>query len=438
MATTKNIGITTLGNLASPLAGILAAPILAQSLGATGRGEVGAATAPLVLGVALFALGMPESMTYFVAQGRVRAVRHLAGPLAVLTAAGVIATGLVIAAAPVLAGSDPQLADLIRAITVMLVPALWIGLLRGAFAGLGAWNLIAAERILSSSLRLSGVVALWLTDTLTVEAASFAIGITTFIGGLVYLNPKSVRKASASRSSGGSAEPPATTRAVSRFALQVWAGSLAGVLLSRLDQALITPLSSVEQLGYYAVAVSVAEVVLVFNSAVRDVMFAQQSEVPDMDQLGRASRLSTLVTVVTGILLGASGYFLLPIIFGRDFEPAVPVLLILLLGIAAGNPGSIAGAGLTARGYPHLRSVSLVLAVLVNVGVLVLLVPDHGAVGAAWATVVGNIVAGYTNIAWLRIKCGVSPTTFLSLRRDDLARGSEAIAGIIRRRRDNG
>lgn len=437
MATTKNIGITTLGNLASPLAGILAAPILAQSLGAAGRGEVGAATAPLVLGVSLFALGMPESMTYFVAQGRVRAARHLAGPLAVITAAGVVSTLLVIAAAPLLAGDDPELANLIRAITVMLVPALWIGLLRGAFAGLGAWNLIAVERILGSFLRLAGVVVLWLTDTLTVEAASFAIGITTFVGGLVYLNPKAARRASVSRSTDRSDERPATTRAMSRFALQVWAGSLAGVLLSRLDQALVTPLSSVEQLGYYAVAVSVAEVVLVFNSAVRDVMFAQQSEIPDMDQLGRASRLSTVVTVATGLLLGTSGYFLLPVIFGRDFEPAVPVLLILLVGIAAGNPGSIAGAGLTARGYPHLRSVSLVVAVLVNVGVLFLLVPDHGAVGAAWATVVGNIVAGYTNIVWLRIKCGVSPATFLSLQRDDLARGSAAIAGIIRRRRDD-
>jgi O-antigen/teichoic acid export membrane protein len=51
--------------------------LLAKSLGVTGRGEVAAATAPLMFGVALLTLGLPETLTYFVARGGIGRLRRL-------------------------------------------------------------------------------------------------------------------------------------------------------------------------------------------------------------------------------------------------------------------------------------------------------------------------------------------------------------------------
>jgi O-antigen/teichoic acid export membrane protein len=122
------------------------------------------------------------------------------------------------------------------------------------------------------------------------------------------------------------------------------------------------------------------------------------------------------------------GIWGVPWLFGSEFSQAVPVLEILLLGVVVGNPGSIAGAGLSARGRPELRSWSLVIAVAVNIGLLVLLVPMFGAIGAAWATAVGNLIAGGLNIVWLRVFFGIPISTFLAPRVSDFS----FIGGVVR------
>src|SRR4051794_8939989 len=64
----RQVAVTILGNMAAPLSGILIAPILAHELGAAGRGEVAAATSPVVLASMIATLGIPEATTYFVAR----------------------------------------------------------------------------------------------------------------------------------------------------------------------------------------------------------------------------------------------------------------------------------------------------------------------------------------------------------------------------------
>jgi Na+-driven multidrug efflux pump len=54
------------------------------------------------------------------------------------------------------------------------------------------------------------------------------------------------------------------------------------------------------------------------------------------------------------------------------------------------------------------------------VAALALLVPPLGAVGAALATLAGNVVAGYANIVWLRISDGMPIRDFLGVRVADL------------------
>ena len=51
----------------------------------------------------------------------------------------------------------------------------------------------------------------------------------------------------------------------------------------------------------------------------------------------------------------------------------VVVTLILIMAIVLGNPGSVAGAGLSARGRPGLRSLSLGIAAAANVVAIVVL-----------------------------------------------------------------
>lgn len=426
----RSIAVTTMGNIAPVVAGLVTAPVLAQSLGVDGRGELAAATAPLLLMMGAITFGVPESITYHVARGVGRIKSLVVRSSIVLLAAGVLATVLVILVSDQLSGGSPELAQLIRLAAFAITPGLLLGAARGVAAGHELWTLIAAERGLAALLRLVLIVGLALTGNLTALTGTIVIALTSVIGGIVYFVLLRKRPP---RVSVYSDESPQLLR----FGLGLWMGTLAGVLLSRLDQIVMVPLSGTFMLGIYAVAVTISEVVLVFNRAVRDVVFAAESAEGQLARLSQASRISTLVTTAGALGVCVLSIFVVPWLFGDDFSPAVPVIAILLLGIVLGNPGSVAGAGLSARGKPILRSVSLLVAASVNVLALFILVPLWGAIGAALATVIGNVVAGYANIIWLKVLYDMPVRDFVGVRRQDFADANDSVRRIIRRKLKN-
>lgn len=194
----------------------------------------------------------------------------------------------------------------------------------------------------------------------------------------------------------------------------------------------MTPLSSAYQLGLYAVAVNISDVALILHSAVRDVTFAADASGQDDDRLCASARISGLASMGFGLVLAAMVPVGLPLLFGHAFKPAIPATFLLLAAVVLVTPGSIAGAGLSARGRPGLRSMSLVVASLVNLVALIVLVPHYGAIGAAWATFVGNVVTSQLNILSLHRVSGIPIGNFYGIRRSDL-RIIAAKLGSVRR-----
>ncbi|PZR54412.1 hypothetical protein DNL40_04850 [Xylanimonas oleitrophica] len=206
----------------------------------------------------------------------------------------------------------------------------------------------------------------------------------------------------------------------------------------RLDQSLVTPLSDADQAGLYAVAVAVGELPLLLSAAVRDVTFVSEAAGSDDARLARTSRVATLVCGAVALGVGLTMGWWLPLLFGAAFAPAVPVTAVVLAAVVLGIPGSVAGSALGGRGRPGLRSVSLAVACAVNLVVLLLLVPSTGALGAAWATLVGNAVAAGMNLVFARAVLGTAVLPFLGLRRGDVgvlvAAGRRMLGGARRRR----
>lgn len=425
--TSRSVAIATLGNLGAPLAAFISAPILARVLGVDDRGEVAAITAPFLLAVSALTIGLPEAVTYFASKrpaGARRALRH--GAL-MLAAVGVLGALALLWLLPLLVPGVDGLTSAI--VSLALIPSLILGGVRGYAAGLGAWTHISIERTAGAFTRLGAVVLLAWLDNLTIETAALTIAITTFIGGFCYI-PLLVRRRSVSVTE---AElEPLTGQNLLSFGSRLWFGSLAGVLLSRLDQTLMIPLSNSHQLGLYAVAVSVSEVTLIFNSAVRDVIFAAESGGTNDDRLTLAARASTMLTFVLCAVVGVLSTWWLAPVFGEEFAPAIGIVHLLLIGVVLGNPGSVAGAGLSARGRPELRSYALVVACVVNVGLVFLLVPHLGAMGAAIATVAGNVAAGGMCVFWMKRVFGVPALAFLGVRWSDIVEVTTLVRRMVR------
>lgn len=424
----RKILLAVLGNLGPPSAAFITAPILAQSLGVFERGQVAAGGAPLMLVASAATLGMPEAVTYFVARSGGAGVKRMVSIAAGLVAgAGVIATIVFVALSPLLSGGDADVQSLILISLSMVVPSLILLVFRGVSAGRGRWGLITAERTLGSVARLVAVAALALTGTLTILSATVAISASMAVGIVAYIaliRPKRT-----------AAEHPPRMADLFSYGTRVWFGSLAGILLSRIAQILIVPLSGAAELGLFVIAVAIAELVLVFNNAVRDVYFAEESRDPDIQRVAAAARSSTLITIALAIGVGFASIWGIPLLFGPEFEPSILPTWLLLAAIVLGNPGSLAGAGLSALGRPHLRSWSLLVALAANLLSLFMLVPVLGAVGAALATAVGNVIAAGLNLLWVRRVSGnVGVADFLVFRRRDFRTIVDVLRAITRRK----
>lgn len=421
-----------LGNLAGPLAGLASAPILAHTLGVDGRGLAAGATAPFLLVTTVATFGIPEALTYFVARSpsALGAVRRRGALLVVL--AGAVATVVSVVLAPVLARGTPGLAALMVLALAAVIPTVLVSTLRGSAAGLGQWNLVALERSVGPVVRLLAIVVLVSVGHLTVTTATVAIAYAPVLGGLAYLRPgRTVVPVDPT-------QPAPGYRGIVGYGSRVWFGAIAGVLLMRIDQVLMVPLSSTYQLGLYVVAVTVSELPLVVNTAVREVVFASDARSSENSRLTAAARVSFLVCAAMAFVLGATSPLWLPLAFGRGFSAAVPTTMLLLAAVAVGIPGSVAGAGLSSRGYPHLRSISLVIACGVNIVLLVVLVPTFGAFGAALSTLVGNVVSSNFNIVQMRRKFGVPVLDFYLVRTGDVRLLVGAGLRIVRRRGEPG
>jgi len=182
----------------------------------------------------------------------------------------------------------------------------------------------------------------------------------------------------------------------------------------------MTPLAGTRELGLYAASVNVSDASLLVNNAVRDVTFAADAADRSSERLTRSARISFFASLVIGFALVCSLPLWFTILFGGSFQRAEASTAILIGASVAGVPGSVAGAGLSSRGKPVLRSYSLVLGAVVNFALILLLVPTHGALGAALATLGGIVVASNMNILFARKVCDVDLTSFYAISRSDM------------------
>lgn len=405
-----------IGNAFPPLVALITGPILARSLGVDGRGAVAAATAPLALIITVATFGIPEAVTWTVARSPRLARNASRRGFLLLGAGGLVATGGVFLASTWLSGGDSYVAFLIDVAALAIVPSLLVGIMRGIASAMHRWNLVAAERILASVLRLLVLIPFWLTGTLTPLVATLTIAGMPIVGALVYvglLRGLHPRAPSVPRES--------TTGGLLNYGMRLWVGSLSGILLSRIDQVLMTPLAGTYQLGLYVVAVNVSELPLIINQAVRDVSFVSDAKESIDERLAASARISTALCAMAGLFLGVTMLWWLPLLFGHGFAASIPIAAVLLVAVVLGTPGSIAGSGLSARGRPGLRSVSLTIACVINIGLIVLLTPPMGAMGAALATLAGNLISSNLNLVFLRVFFGVRALQFYGFTRSDFA-----------------
>jgi O-antigen/teichoic acid export membrane protein len=217
------------------------------------------------------------------------------------------------------------------------------------------------------------------------------------------------------------------------FGVRAWLGGLAQFLNARVDQIIAGVIASEAVLGIYAVAVNGSEVLFYAPSAVAAALLpavAIGDPAMRVERTLRVFRVVLIVTVAALVVAAVAGPPLLPLVFGEDYRDSVGPFLWLLpsaLGFAA---VAVFSNALLASSAPTLSSVGPVVALVLGVALDLVLIPSHGASGAAVAASAALLAGGAAAAAIYRAQAEL-PLSALVPRRADLT----LLRGLARRAR---
>jgi O-antigen/teichoic acid export membrane protein len=416
-----------------PFAGLITAPVLAHALSPDGRGQLAAALAPAALMLAAATLGLPDALTFYLAKRPSASRRAIFWGTIITVALGILCLGITWAALPFLSAGNAAAAHNILIATALTIPALVVGVFRGAANGRQMWRFVAFERLILTGLRVVCFVGLWIAGALTVYTAVLVSVLLPVVGGVVYL-------VLLSRPPKDLDDPEVSERVLNSlvgYGTKVWLGGIASMLINKITPLIMAPLSSERDLGLFAVATTVSDLPLIVALAVQGALFGVNARASNADRLTATGRLTSLAAILGCVAIGASVPFWISPLFGSEFRDATLPIIILLVSAIICVPGLMASSGLSAWGRPGLRSVGLAITFVISLASLIVLLPPLGVYGASITSVIGNIVFTSTMVIFASRVMGVPVSDFLVIRGRDFVRAwsecTRLVSSITRR-----
>ena len=160
-------------------------------------------------------------------------------------------------------------------------------------------------------------------------------------------------------------------------------------ILMRADFVFISMMLGAEELGYYAIAAVGAEVLTAVPEAANAPLtkrLLSSGEHNQFDVTMIATRWVVLLTAVCGLIGGLLADFGVRLLFGEEFAPAVPALLVLIPAVVLSSGVSFVRLALIGRERPGVVSVVLGAVAVLNLVLNWFMIPVYGIVGAASAS----------------------------------------------------
>ncbi|MER7459785.1 hypothetical protein [Micromonospora sp. NPDC126480] len=320
------------------------------------------------------------------------------------------------ATAPVDRGARAATADMLRLVApaaVLAMAALGPIVLiidagtRHHLAVLSGFLLVATVLALNSALRTgaaaSGVASPYLTATVAGQVTLVAAAAVLTAGGadsvevwlIAYGGSLAVapmvafgllRRAAPARPAQRHSLAPAR-----RLGLRLLPAAVAGMITLRVDRIMLPWLGSYEQLGLYIVVATVAEL------AIWPVQSYVDAQAPRWHQrflqgdlrVSRPLLAATAYGVVAGIGLIAAGHLLIVPVLGEEYASATGLLIPLAVGAVGYSVSRMAVGLAVATERAGSALIADIPSMVVALGAYLVLIPRHGAMGAA----VGSAVA---------------------------------------------
>jgi O-antigen/teichoic acid export membrane protein len=410
--------ITLASRLVVFVLSLAAGVVLARTLGPGGRGEYSLVLLGPSLVVLVANLGVSNALTYHLAR-RTFQIDHLIGQVIslALILGGTAAVGLIVVVAlfgKVLLPGVPFNLVVIAALSVPL--ALFFYFTLSFSQGLEKFTAFNSLYLVNAAALLAFLVPMfWARGNVTLAVAAWSLSwVPTAVLGVAFLarwGRLNIRL------------DPAISKSLLRFGLVGYVSYLTYYLNIRLDTFLVNIFANATQVGYYAVAVSLAETIWYISSSASTVLIprvAAGSSTDSDEATGRVSRVVLATTLLAGIALALIAPLLVRVLFGPAFQPTVIGVWLLLPGIVALGNARVLSGYLLGRNRQVVDLIASLVGLVATVILDLVLIPRYGFAGAAVASSIAYAITLAVDLRWVVHNSTLSVTDLLLPTRADL------------------
>jgi O-antigen/teichoic acid export membrane protein len=177
----------------------------------------------------------------------------------------------------------------------------------------------------------------------------------------------------------------------------------------RIDVVLLKVLSSPSEIGIYSLGVSVAELLWQIPLAVGVVVMSRTANSTDLQAINQSTARLLRISLVAGLALSAGivalSPLVVPLVFGSGYIPSVRVMQTIMPGILMIIVFRILSGQLAGAGRPDAALKAFAPALVLNVALNYLWIPQYGANGAVMAT---NLSYSLASVVYLFIFSRIS------------------------------
>jgi len=375
------------GQATCGLVAFLAEVSYARLLGPTARGLIGLCVMSVALGTLVGGLGGEGTIVYYASRSGTRNSSWLPAVL-LWGSLGCAVASLLWALAywqfhlPVLRGISGTSA---RVVLLSIPVAVLFAYTMALASGTEQFRWRSACAVLRQAAGISSFFLFFLFLGRTAETALWGNFVGLAVGSLAGLWLLRRKVATFWQESGAVRNLKPTLS----YGLRGQAGNLPTFFTYRLDVFIINYFLEPAQLGFYALGVVVSEALWQIPQATASALFPRTARTVEQDATQFTCfvlRQVLFITGLCGIAIAVLSPFLIPLVFGARFKPAVPVIWWILPGTVALALGKVACADLAGRGKIGYSSAFAFVCFAIAAVLDLVLIPHMGIQGAAVAS----------------------------------------------------
>lgn len=368
------------------LCAVATSAVISRALGPSGRGAVAVAFALSLILTQIGTLGVTSANPYFVAREPDTAARLVANSVLLALGVGAVLIAVGVGIRAVSPGSFDGVDAVNLLIALAAIPALLMAMfLQSILLGQGrtlAYNLV---ELALAVLTLVVIVAVEALAGLTPRSALALLAGGRVVAALAFLV--------IARREGARLTPDlGLARRMVGYGFRVYAATLLGFLVIRIDLILVSAYRGAEQAGYYAVAVALADALYILPSVVATNVFAHVARGAADDVSARAFRAVALLfggVIAVSVLLAGP---VIEIVYGAAFGEAAGLYRGLAPGIFALGMLTILSQHFAARGFQLEAVLVWFVGLAVNLAINFAFLPGGSTLVASIASSVAYVI----------------------------------------------